>query len=270
MARRVDPISKIREQLLAKLGVTPQALNPRIGKVARDLAISADDAMLVLAHENRINISRLDAETLGRVRTHLARRAVDSPVTANSARPAKRAAVKQAPPERTVNIKIGDVSVAGVPCMDPVLATSAKKVAQDAYVRLFLIENSARDLIKRVMKNSYGEQWWDSNVNSGLQKKAARYSANELSNAWHPPRGTDPIQFIDLPDLAKIVEDNWNDFKAIFPKKDWFANFIESLNVTRRVVAHMTALSDNAYKYVDTDFAKWMQLLKAKASEIPA
>lgn len=271
MAASASLRDKIREQLMHKLGCDkPQALNPRVGKVAKELAVSAEDAMYVLAHENKINISRLDAATLERVRGHLARRDVIHPLPSQLNKPPREAGRRsQGATPRVVNIKIGNVAVSGVPCMGASIAHDARQVAQDAYVKIFLIENSAREMITRVMSAAHGSTWWSSNTKTTIQTKAAKYAANELKNAWHAPRGTDPIQFIDLSDLVAIVDGNWTDFAAIFPKPEWFGNFIDELNVTRRVVAHMNIVDKSAYTLIDAAFLKWTQLLTSRSSDIP-
>ncbi len=274
MAPRVSLKDRIRQQLIDKLDVSARGLNGKVGAIAKHLAISAEDATYVLAHENRINITKLDQETLTRVRGHLARRHADvSPASpaATARRSASRArSTASATTPRVLNIKVGTIDVTGVPCMSASMGQKAKRVAEQGYIPIFLIENSARDLITRVMKAAHGANWWSTKVSQAVTKKAADYAANEGKQAWHPARGSDPIQFVDLLDLVQIVEMNWSDFRQIFPRNNWFRTIIEDLNVSRRVVAHMNDLDPNTYKLIDAAFIKWTNQLKAKSAFIPA
>jgi len=260
---------EVRNKLLKKLGITSQALNARVGALARRLAIPSDEALYLLAHQNRINLSKaLDPATLANVREHVASLHKDT-VLDRAAMPPRAPKEQRPQPARRITVEIGALSVDEVPCMGEAMALQARQLARDVYPKLFLIENSARELISRIMTAARGVGWW-STIEPDLQEKSKRYAASELRQAWHPTRGKEPIQFVDLPDLVRIVEDNWDHFKDIFPKKTWFGHFIDDLNVSRRVVAHMSPLKAQGIKYVDASFEKWTSLLKAATAKLPS
>ena len=249
----------IRAKLLMRTGMSTQGLNRRIGALAKRIAVTSDEALYIVAYENGVSLKGVDSATLALVRQHTAPAAAAPRVPAKASKPA---------PPRTVSIRIGDVDVGSVPTMSAALAADAKKVAEACYIRLFLIENSLRELITRVMAAAEGQAWWSS-VRTPLREKAARYSQNELKAAWHPARGTDPIQFVDLPDLVTIVEDAWPRFEKVFGQKHWLRGFIEDMNITRRVVAHMSKPDRKAFGYIETHFNKWTTLLQNRSQEIP-
>jgi hypothetical protein len=54
----------------------------------------------------------------------------------------------------------------------------------------------------------------------------------------------------------------------VFPKKEWFRNLVNDLNVSRRGVAHMADVDPSVYTLIHAAFIMGKQL-KAKSSVIP-
>jgi len=134
---------------------------------------------------------------------------------------------------------------------------------------LYAFENSARDVVTRVLRAALGKDWWD-HVPLEQRNQAAFNKKKEGDEAWHSKRAA-PIQFIDLPQLKKIVADPslWPYFKPIFTRPSWFESVVDDINVSRRVAAHMNPLSDDDIKSMETGFRKWVKQLQAKESELP-
>jgi len=120
------------------------------------------------------------------------------------------------------------------------------------------------------LEAAVGKNWWTTAaVPKDIHDKARRYRKNELKEAWHGGRGSSPVQYIDLPDLVRLVEHNWDEFKTIFPRKNWFGSVVDDLNVSRRVVAHMNALTAADVTQVEAGFAKWMRQLQSVQAQLP-
>lgn len=259
--------AKIRKALLAKLKVTPQALGQRAKRLKTQLPMSSEEAVYVIAHDNGIDISKhLDRETTARISTYVAQlKAVGQGPAAPAARLRRPAAAKQ------VSVAIAGFKFGALPGLTESHAKEAKTMAEKAYPLLYVFENSARDLISRVLKAAFGADWWNQVAPKKIRDKAAGRMADEGKEPWHSKRGAHPVYYVDLRDLAIIVrgQQAWPHFESIFPRQNWLDAVIDDLNVSRRVVAHMNPLSSDDVKQIEAGFRRWIKQLQEKQAIIP-
>lgn len=260
---------ELKKALLAKLGVTPQRLSQLAQARKNELPMSTEHAVYTIAHEHKIDISKyLSREETAEVRRLVAdlRSGGSAPVAA----PASSTRGKDAP-RKPVVVTIAGFDVQQVPGMTATHAKEAKLMAEKVYPKLYVFENSARDLITRVLKNAIGDDWWDKVVLPKIRNKAAGRKVDEAKDPWHGKRGAALIDYLDLTDLPLIVTapKAWPHFKKFFDRPSWFQELVNELNVSRRVAAHMNPLEDDDVKNVEAAFRKWAKLMKAKADLIP-
>jgi hypothetical protein len=259
----------IRAALLAKLGVTRQALSNRVQLLKSQQPMTTEDAVYVIAHNNGIDIGRyLDHETLARVRAIITR---SSPTRPSSVEPS----VSRATPargNRVVSVSIGGLATPEFPGLSVVHAQEGKRMAEQVYPLLYFFENSARDLIHGVLRAQVGADWWSQIASTRLQGKASDRLGDEGREAWHGGRGAHAVFYVDLTDLPRIVGHPraWEYFKLIFPRGSWFEGVVDDMNVSRRVVAHMNPLGADDIKLVAAGFAKWTRQLVARRAQIEA
>jgi len=101
----------------------------------------------------------------------------------------------------------------GVSIKDPILPQ--KKLAEVAamikvYPVLYGLENSIRELIKRVMSDKFGKDWWDTQLTTsklrGVRDTAnGRMTQEKTKHSWHQRRGSHPIDYVQFDDLEKIL-----------------------------------------------------------------
>lgn len=135
------------------------------------------------------------------------------------------------------------------------------------YPLLYVFENSARDLIRRVLERELGAQWWEAVAPERLRRIVVQRQEAEGVEAWHGARGDHAIQYLDLPDLVTLAgaEQAWPHLKGILTgRQSWFEGIVHDINVSRRVVAHMNPLSLDDVKQVEVAFNKWARQLQAK------
>ena len=260
---------ELKEHLQQKLNISSRHLRRLIANRAAELPSTNQQALFVLAHENSLKLSNyLTAEQIGEVRGLL-----QGPKTASPTPPAKsngsRASKKSSP--RPVAVTIADVNVGEIPALKRSHADEAKVMAERVYPTLYLFENSVRDLIERVLRAQYGENWWSTAVPSNVRDTADQFKRDEEKDTWHGKRGRRDIDYLLLTQLWKIIKHKWKDFAPLFPQgQPWVQSLIENdMNVSRRVFAHMNPLEENDIKDLESSFRKWVKHLKAVEDKLP-
>jgi len=258
---------QLRKALLEKLNVTPQALSQRVQTLKRQYAITTEDANYIIAQREGIILDRyLDKDTVNHVRgifqqiSHITQ---DTTTIAKLARKGKRGAEKKQlfivfPKEFTVT--------------DPILEERKLLEARDmaaVYPLLYVLENSIREVIDRVMTKHYGSNWWDSKAGD-LKKVVDKRKSDEERNMWHQRRGARPIDYLDLAQLPALVRQIQKDFVPnIIPSVEWFTQFVDEVYKSRCVVCHMNPLDNTNIQSVKVKFTQWQRHIAGKRDLIP-
>jgi Swt1-like HEPN len=112
------------------------------------------------------------------------------------------------------------------------------------YVTVASFENSVRDLIKSVLLDALGENWWEQGVSEKIRKSAESRMDEEKKIRWHVQRGDDPIRFTMLPNLANVIGQNFDHFEPYLHNIDWVKSIFEVVERSRNVIMHSGSLSD--------------------------
>lgn len=261
---------ELKQALLRKLGVTPQALSQRVQKKKDVAPMSTEDATYLIAHEQGIRLDRyLPQDAVDRIR-HLQ-------TTTNQANAAavapKRTRAKKSPDSIEIRFP------SGFKTSNSLLAKARLNEAvamAKIYPILYVLENSMRELIKRVMADKYGDNWWDTQLTKGklkgvLKKAEDRMKSENEKHSWHQRRGDHPVDYVDIKDLEIIVLARQSLFiPAIIPDVEWFKQFMKELYPSRNVVAHMNPLDGDNTKDVELRAKKWAKMLDKAKANIPA
>lgn len=253
---------KLRTDLLKHLDVTPQRISQRVKRLKNDHGpMTTEDATYMIAHQEGLDLTNyLDSQIVDRVRTLIQR---SRPNTTASDRENKKGQTK--PP---VVVRMAP----GLPQVDAYLSTTiandARKMAE-VYPKYYVLENSMRIVIKRILENSYGKQWWQTKVAKPARDAAANRIAREAEQPWHGKRGQHEIFYSDFRDLKKIITKNWSDFQNLFPTQAWIIQRLEELEHPRNVMAHHNPISKQDQKRMEVYFDDWVALLKAKKNLLP-
>jgi len=160
---------------------------------------------------------------------------------------------------------------------DPILPDSKLREAKEMaaiYPLLYVLENSIREVIKRVMKEKHGDEWWQDRLTDGKAKnvkdKAASRMKTETRNKWHQRRGSHPVDYVELEDLETIVRSNEVDFfPNVLSDKEWFRQFMRELVASRNVVCHMNPLDKTNIQDLKVKVARWNKQIGASDSKLP-
>lgn len=261
---------ELKKALLNKLGIQHQGLSKRAQAKKRQMPMSTEEATYLIAHEEGIRIDRyLSREEVAHVRgLHTAAARTPAPAGA-TARQRKKPAVAGSRELRFSN----EFRICN-PLLSSTKLAEAQAMAR-VYPWLYVLENSMRTLIQRVMIAKVGDGWWDSELTKGKLKSVHEHAksrmATEKKNSWHQKRGAHPIDYVELDDLETIINGQQEHFVPhIIPDLQWFQNFMKELAPSRHVVCHMNPLSDDNVQDVKLKLQKWENTLKSAAGVIPS
>ena len=255
---------KLRQALLTKLKVTPQRVYQRIKALKAKVPMSTEDGWYVLAAMEKLDISKLlDEKQVDRTRDLLEH--FQEPETAT----APRRAVKAKVTARPNRVNIAPNISASDPLLSRTVLEEAKMMAEKVYPLAYVLENSMRAFISRVLSGLHGKEWWDSEVSSSIKSKVADRMKEENRTHWHAKRGAHPIYYSDTNDLRKIVEANWTDFKGFLPDKEFFTQRLKEINVSRRVIGHNNPLASDDLKRLEVYFSDWQKHVTGVAASLP-
>jgi hypothetical protein len=252
----------LRAALLQRLSVTPQRLSQRVKKMKTDHGpMSREDATYIIAHQAGLDLTKfLDGDSVNRIRGMIPK-GYESSVRARmrkSSNNTKRFTVVKIEP----NIPQVDALISTT------LAEDAKKMAM-VYPKYYVLENSIRVVIKRILEKAHGKDWWQLTVAGRVQAIVTDRIQKEDKQPWHGKRGQHEIFYSDFGDLKKIITKNWDDFKAIFPSQAWICQRLDELEHPRNVMAHHNPIGSADLNRIDLYFSDWIALLKSKCNLIP-
>lgn len=260
---------ELKKALLAKLGIQPQGLSKRVQKKKAEIPMSTAEATYLIAHEEGLRLDRfLSADEVARIR------ALHTPrYPAVESRPQQHPQRRKSQPPAVKELRFaGEIRVSN-PLLPSAKLTEARAMAR-IYPVLYVLENSIRELIMRVMKNRFGYDWWGTQLTTGKLKNVHQTAAgrmlSEKRHSWHQKRGAHPIDYADISDLETIISAKQEYFvPAIIPDLQWFQNFMKELYPSRNVVCHMNPLDEHNVSDVQLRLKKWERTLKSAAAAIP-
>lgn len=260
---------ELRRALLDKLGTSRQALSQRVkARKAQGLSMSTQEATCLIAYDVGIPIDRyLDSESLAAIR-HLQSQANSGGVRA----PEKR--------QRKNNSTSGvrDIRFPGeFKATDPILPTKTLNEAvamAKLYPLFYVLENSMRELIRRIMKDAHGDDWWDTQLTNAKLRKVHERAADRMKDettkkAWHQRRGDHPLDYVQIEDLEQIIVSKFSTFADIIEDREWFVHFMKELKPSRNVVCHMNPLDSVNTNDIKVKVRRWESMIKTKLSKIP-
>jgi hypothetical protein len=259
--------AKLRAELLQKLGgVTPQRLYQLVGELKKEHGpMSTEDAMYVLAHQKGLDLTKYinDKAAVDRIRGMVPR---GSPAPAQAS-PAPKKATTATGPRPSRLVRVGTTGSAVDLKLSATVADEAARMAE-LYPKMYLLENSIRSVINRVLTAKHGKDWWDTQAPSAVRKLVQGRKDKEDRVPWHGKRGAHEIYYSDFSDLRNIIEKNWADFDAIIHKQQWISQWLEELEPARNTLAHHNPVSENEQKRIEVFYADWSALIAASVASI--
>jgi Swt1-like HEPN len=126
--------------------------------------------------------------------------------------------------------------------LDPTLVAHGRLMAT-VYTAVSSFESSVRKLIKTVLLEQKGENWWEAAVSEKIRGRAAQRQKDEEKVKWHTQRGDDPITYTQLPDLGNIIRQNWDCFQPYIHSAEWADSIFDVIERSRNVIMHSGTLA---------------------------
>lgn len=134
----------------------------------------------------------------------------------------------------------------------------AQKMA-DFYVLYFSLENSVRKLIKDVLTEKYGNDWWSKKVPQGVKNSVLEIQNKEKESAMSV-RSEDPLNYTNFGELIDIFSANWLDFSDILRSQKSVQETLSPLNKIRNVIAHSCELNDDEILRFKLLIKDWLRI----------
>jgi hypothetical protein len=147
--------------------------------------------------------------------------------------------------------------------LDEELVQNARRMSV-VYTAIATFENSARDLIKRVLLAELGENWWTLGVSEKVRNRAEQKMKEEEQVRWHKPRGNDPLNYTLLSDLITVMRhENWPRLEPYIGSIEWAAAIFDVIERSRNVIMHSGVLDKEDIQRLGINIRDWIKQVGA-------
>lgn len=142
--------------------------------------------------------------------------------------------------------------------IDDSLVLAARKMAW-VYVAIAAFENSVRAFVEKRLIEKVGINWWESAISKDVRTEAERRKKDEEQIRWHGSRGTSQLSYVQLGDLASVIQNNHAAFKELIPSVEWAREIFKSLERSRNVIMHSGQLTIGDVERVAMNIRDWLR-----------
>ena len=142
--------------------------------------------------------------------------------------------------------------------LDDAFVLAARRMAW-VYIAIAAFENSVRAFIEERLLEKVGADWWNTAISSQVRSEAERRKKDEEQIRWHGSRGSSPLAYVQLEDLALIVQKNHAVFKDLVPTVEWAREIFRTLTRSRNVIMHSGQLTLTDVERVAMNIRDWVR-----------
>lgn len=130
------------------------------------------------------------------------------------------------------------------------------------YEVFYCLENSMRKLVKSIMVEAEGADWWKSSrVNENRIRIEAKKRHEKEVNSGITPRSEDMIDYTTFGELSQLITDNWDIFDPVFSSKTAVSNITNQLNLLRGPIAHCNPTDELEQERLNLAVRSWFKLM---------
>jgi hypothetical protein len=132
--------------------------------------------------------------------------------------------------------------------------------AVHAFALFYCFENMARQLVTERLTETKGQGWWSVTavVSSAVKARVKSQMDSAAKNKWHDVRAESEIEFTLFGDLYSIIDQNWTDFKDLFPDLGWVKTRMDELERSRNAIMHGRTLPPSEIARLEQYFDDWI------------
>jgi hypothetical protein len=140
----------------------------------------------------------------------------------------------------------------------PALSKQADQTSE-VYRLFFVFENYLRDLVADVMREKFGEKWWD-HVPANVKTDADKLRETEEMKAWMAAEARSNAALLTYPQLLSVINDMWKDadFESALRDK-MLIQEARTISHTRNTVCHMSTVTDEEADRVRQIIRDWFR-----------
>jgi hypothetical protein len=249
--------------LREKADISDRGIRKRRERIQKTLPMPADIATAIVAQRAGVPINRyLDDDTLASVSTWEAQLSQKEAGQATAAPRTPRSRGGKGQTKVVREAKLGDVNVPANRLSQQHLS-DAERMAR-VYPLLYVFENSIREFVDGHLIKEYGSDWWDVDglVPTGVQRTVEIARNAEALHRTHTSRKARPVYYMLLGELVNIVgseKGNKVFKKPMFPRPTWFPELVQSVEVTRNIVAHMNPIQQRDVRRLEDALSDWLK-----------
>ena len=244
---------EVRESLLKKLKSSKQALSQRANRLKEKHGpMTTEEVVYIIAHMEGIDLSKhLPLAMLDKIRALIPREINQSPEV-SWVSPKKKIARRPKSQQSSY------------PLVTNALFQKEKAARDDAFPRVFILENSIRALIK-LRLSTVDKEWWPKLIPKPVIESVGRTMKKERRFPYREKRGDEPLMYCNFDDLRKIVADgnNYPFFQDVIIDLDWFKVKMQEVYMARNNLAHSVPLSKDDFSSIILFYNEWARLLES-------
>lgn len=143
---------------------------------------------------------------------------------------------------------------------DTIFRREAKEMSKH-YEIFYCLERSIRDLVIQLMKEKYGEGWWENKIKEEI-KKSVEGNIRKETESGFTQRSELKIDYTTFGELTEIVQTNWEAFENLFSNQRAFSKIMASLNQLRGPIAHCCPLAEDEIVRLHLTVKDWFRLME--------
>ena len=136
----------------------------------------------------------------------------------------------------------------------------AREMAEH-YEVFYCLEKSIRSLVMQLMREKYGDKWWDEKVKPDIQKNVEDNIKREEESGF-TQRSEFKIDYTTFGELSQIVNANWDAFVDLFRNQRAFQKIMSNLNQLRGPIAHCCPLAADEVVRLEITVKDWFRLME--------
>lgn len=244
---------KLVEKIALKLNKPYINIVKSVSALARRQSISSESALILFARKCNIGSAYAQRNL--------------SPDKQGEIRPALSNAIVQSK-SRVFKIKHSNACDDFYdPFLDSSVYSRLSSISVEAYQIMFVLENSLRSFIERILDKKFGKNWWNKIVEqkstSAIAVKVASRKNNESENWYHGKRGAHEIYYSDYTDLLQIIKSFDSEFNKYFKNgsEKNLPGKLAELAPTRNIVAHNNPITKDDLDRLRVHAKDWLKYM---------